>query len=73
MRRPNQYMNLDKVFANYNHTKPFSPQVGFPLVLMQIGSSDPKRAMREDERGHGSPVGFIYPDDRHFIASSEVI
>ncbi|KAF9467900.1 hypothetical protein BDZ94DRAFT_1305076 [Collybia nuda] len=71
MRRPNQYMGLDKVFAGRNHTEPFPPLVGFPSVLMQIKRSDPKREMREDERGHRSPVGFIYPDDRHFIVSSE--
>ncbi|KAF8055312.1 hypothetical protein FPV67DRAFT_854273 [Lyophyllum atratum] len=70
LRRPNQYMNIDKVLLN--HTEPFPPIVGFPPVVLQIQRSDPKRTMHEDERGHPSPVGTIYPDDRHFVVSTEM-
>ncbi|KAG6826139.1 hypothetical protein H0H92_000994 [Tricholoma furcatifolium] len=69
LRRPSQYMNLDKVLKN--HTNPFPSIIGFPPVLLQIQVSDDKRVMHEDERGHPSLVGTIYPDDRHFVVTPQ--
>ncbi|KAG6848397.1 hypothetical protein H0H93_000549 [Arthromyces matolae] len=72
LRRPNQYMNLDSALSLRNHSEPIPPIVGFPPVLLQIQVSDPKRVMREDERGHSSSVGTIYPDDRHFVVTPQI-
>ncbi|KAG6810539.1 hypothetical protein H0H92_011426 [Tricholoma furcatifolium] len=62
-------MNLEKVLNN--RTEPFPSIVGFPVALLQIQVSDPKRAMHEDERGHPSLLGTIYPDDRHFVVTAQ--
>ncbi|KAG6919946.1 hypothetical protein DXG01_013295 [Tephrocybe rancida] len=69
LRRPNQYMNLDKVLKN--KTEPFPPLIGYPPILLQIQTSDFRRTMHEDERGHWSELGSIYPDDRHFVVTSQ--
>ncbi|KZT07895.1 uncharacterized protein LAESUDRAFT_724363 [Laetiporus sulphureus 93-53] len=69
LRRPNPYVNLDKVLRNGNYT--FPPIMNFPPMVLQINTSDPQRKMREDDRQWRSSYGTVYPDDRHIVISSE--
>ncbi|TFK40270.1 hypothetical protein BDQ12DRAFT_734275 [Crucibulum laeve] len=71
LRRPNQYVNLDRVFKNGSHTTPFPPIMHFPSVVLQIQTKDSKRRIHEEERGWRSVLGTVYPDDRHIIVSPE--
>ena len=70
LRRPSQYMNLDKVLANSTYT--FPPITNFPPVTFQMKVGDSRRRMREDERGRPTKLGAVYPDDRHILINSEV-
>ncbi|TBU51886.1 hypothetical protein BD310DRAFT_890241 [Dichomitus squalens] len=69
-RRPNQYMNLDRILAGTNLTI-FNPIFNFPSVTLQILNSDSHRRMHEDGKGRPTKFGTVYPDDRHVLVSYE--
>ncbi|KAL6299315.1 hypothetical protein BKA93DRAFT_829974 [Sparassis latifolia] len=69
LRRPNPYVNLDKVLQNVTYT--FPPIVNFPPLVLQISTSDRHRTMREDSRQWHSRLGTVYPHDRHITVSHE--
>ncbi|KAF9001377.1 hypothetical protein BDZ89DRAFT_1081916 [Hymenopellis radicata] len=69
LRRPSTYINLDSV-AISGDRPPRSPIYNLPDVILQF-RSDPSRSLFEDSRWYRSNVGAIYPDDRHFLVSSE--
>ena len=68
--RPNPYVNLEQALKVGDHN--FPPISNFPEVILQTDPLDPSRRMTEDERGRHTHVGFVYPDDRHFLATSQV-
>ncbi|KAK7688221.1 hypothetical protein QCA50_008591 [Cerrena zonata] len=69
LRRPSQYMNLDKILANSTHE--FPPINNFPPVTFQINVGDSRRKMKEDERGRPTKLGAVYPDDRRILINSK--
>ncbi|CAL1697309.1 unnamed protein product [Somion occarium] len=69
LRRPSQYMNLDRVLEN--STYDFPPITNFPPVTFQVKVNDPLRTMWEDERGWYSKHGTVYPDDRRIVVNAE--
>lgn len=69
LRRPNPYVNLDKVLQNSNAT--FPPITNFPPIVLQIDAADTLRRTREDHRQWRSHLGTVYPDDRRIIVSAE--
>ncbi|CCL98325.1 uncharacterized protein FIBRA_00319 [Fibroporia radiculosa] len=69
LRRPNPYVNLDKILQNGNYT--FPPIINFPPLALQISTSDYQRKMSEDHRQWRSSQGTVYPDDRHVIVSPD--
>ncbi|KAF9038918.1 hypothetical protein BDZ89DRAFT_1061021 [Hymenopellis radicata] len=70
LRRPSTYINLNSV-AISGDRPPLSPIYNSPDVILQFRTSDPSRSLFEDPRWYPSDVGAIYPDDRHFLVSSE--
>lgn len=65
-------MNLDKIIRNLS--EPALPSViNFPQIVLHVVANDPLRTLKEDERGYYSKEGGIYPDDRHFLVTPEVI
>ncbi|KAI0309237.1 hypothetical protein OF83DRAFT_1023730, partial [Amylostereum chailletii] len=69
MRRPSMYMNFDRIPTNLSTVYP--PITNFPPVVLQLQTSDPSRSMREDTRAHNTPHGYVFPDDRHIVVSTE--
>ncbi|PCH44639.1 hypothetical protein WOLCODRAFT_139119 [Wolfiporia cocos MD-104 SS10] len=69
LRRPNPYINLDKVLKDSNET--FPPIVNFPPIVLQTAASGPRRTMREDHRQQRTKYGTVYPDERHILITSE--
>lgn len=67
LRRPNPYMNLEKVLQTSNRT--FPPITNLPRLVFQLNPADPQRTMTEDDRGWISSIGAVYPDDRHIVVS----
>ncbi|KAJ3571227.1 hypothetical protein NP233_g3892 [Leucocoprinus birnbaumii] len=68
LRRPNQYINLDKVQHNHN----FPPITNFPDIVLRINTNDSGRVMEEDSRMPRTNVGTIHTDDRHIYVTPEV-
>ena len=69
-RRPNPYLYLDKILATTTQT--FPPITNFPPVVLQFDNANPKRPMREEERGRLTEFGTVYPDDRHILITNKV-
>ncbi|KAF5360897.1 hypothetical protein D9756_004518 [Leucocoprinus leucothites] len=68
LRRPSQYINLDKI----KHTHDFPPIFNFPEIVLQVSLNDSRRTMREDYHMLHTNVGTIYTDDRHIYVTPEV-
>jgi len=69
-RRISTYLNLDKVHRNASEK--FTPIDSFAYVVLQLKNDDPRRRLYEDDRMYYSREGAIYPDDRHFLVTTEV-
>ncbi|KAH0584430.1 hypothetical protein H2248_009971 [Termitomyces sp. 'cryptogamus'] len=69
LHRPSHYMNLENILRNTNHS--FPPITNFPQVVLQISNNDSLRRMAEDDRGHPTSIGAVYPDDRHVLVTSQ--
>ncbi|KAI0759040.1 hypothetical protein C8Q74DRAFT_1359986 [Fomes fomentarius] len=68
--RPNPYLYLNKILANT--TQKFDPITNFPPVALQFDNADPKRRMREEDRGRPTSFGTVYPDDRRILVNDKV-
>jgi hypothetical protein len=68
--RPNPYVRLQDALTETTHE--FPPIHNFPEVVMQMRSSDESRRLWEDDRERSTPIGSIYPDDRHIVVTANV-
>ncbi|KAK0460183.1 uncharacterized protein EV420DRAFT_254861 [Desarmillaria tabescens] len=72
--QPSQYIHLDSVFRN-NHDRNTSHHtsiVNFPDIVAQIEARSLDRLVQEDtSRQWRTPLGTVFPEDRHVIVSSE--
>lgn len=70
-RRPNPYINLDKIPHNGSQL-PFPPLYTYSQLLLQVSLFDSSRTLHEDHRSYRTHEGMVFPDDRHFVVSAEV-
>lgn len=63
-------MNLNK---SYHESAQVTTIFSYAQIVLQLDPSDPERRLHEDSsRENWTPVGTVYPDDRHFIVSTNV-
>jgi hypothetical protein len=74
LRRPSPYVNPDKLReAARLHNATFPPIVNNGPSAFQMRAGDVKRAITEDaSRQWTSSIGTVWPEDRHFVVSSNV-
>ncbi|KIJ44346.1 hypothetical protein M422DRAFT_779431 [Sphaerobolus stellatus SS14] len=70
LRRPNSYINLDKI-SNIQK-QPFSSILNFPRIVFQLDNSGLRRMTIEDHRSWFSELGTVYPHDRHIEISRDI-
>ncbi|KIK54827.1 hypothetical protein GYMLUDRAFT_147472, partial [Collybiopsis luxurians FD-317 M1] len=75
-RRPSTYINLEKLYSQHRNVDqgakaPLPPFENFAHVVLQVNTNDRQRTLHEDYRHYYSPEGFVYPDDRHIVASPQ--
>lgn len=61
LRRPSQYIGLDKIKPAHD----FPPIINFPEIVLQVHLNDSRRIMKEDHRMLRTNTGTVYSDDRH--------
>jgi hypothetical protein len=73
LRRVTPYVNPDKLReVILKHGATFPPLVNNAMIAFQIKRDDTQRVLHEDtSRQWFSPLGEVWPEDRHILATGE--
>ncbi|EIN05096.1 hypothetical protein PUNSTDRAFT_137782 [Punctularia strigosozonata HHB-11173 SS5] len=73
LRRPSQYIGLDKVNRTVPGVVPPDPLVNHPPTLTQVSRKQPTKVFSNHPRRFYSHIGgMIYPEDRRFLVTDDV-
>jgi hypothetical protein len=74
LRRPSPFPNPDWLReAARVHNRTFEPIVNIAPLTFQMKPGDRKRRLVEDySRERDTPLGRVWPDDRHFLVAPQV-
>jgi len=71
LRRPSQFIGLDKIHRNVTQTSDTKSFVNFPMFMAHIDASQPYKVSKP-RKGVQTSIGTVYPELSNMLASSSV-
>jgi len=72
LRRPSQFIGLDKIHRNATPAAEVKSFVNFPMVMAHIDASRPRQIVTEPRKGVMTSIGTVYPELSDMVVSPSV-